>query len=235
LTLSSPTAGASIGYRVKGSEESSWSLYSRPIRVAPEETVVVKACRIGFRESPAVELSAQSAVSPPAGPIDATGGDWRPQVINKDVLTRLLALKELDRNPRQAQSANLRALNDDHAAVRYWGVMGLRTAGRQNPPGDEAKLAIARLAERDKSEAVRIVAAHTLCQWNEQETGLRVLAAGLESHQRAVQLHAAHALEALGEAARPLLPRLKQLAAKSSEYVQRVTAHTVSQLERTGR
>jgi hypothetical protein len=71
----------------------------------------------------------------------------------------------------------------------------------------------------------------TSCRWGDIETGLPILTAGLKSRQRAVQLHAAHALEKLGEQARPLLPRLKQLATKSSEFVQRITAHTVEQLE----
>jgi hypothetical protein len=50
-----------------------------------------------------------------------------------------------------------------------------------------------------------------------------------------VQLHAAHALESLGETARPLLPRLHELATKSSEYVERVSAHTVELLEKSTR
>jgi hypothetical protein len=58
-----------------------------------------------------------------------------------------------------------------------------------------------------------------------------VLVAALKSPQPSKQLFAAHALEDLGEPARPLLPLLKQLAAKSSEYVERVTAHTLQLLE----
>jgi N-sulfoglucosamine sulfohydrolase len=174
---------------------------------------------------------ARYTTTEPPDPTNA-GGDWRPQVINDEILTRLLALKEHDRDPVKAIAAYQFALSDAHPAMRYWAVIGLRTAAQANPPSDQTKSAIARLAERDPSDAVRMVAAHTLCRWGDLETAMPILAAGLESRQRAVQLHASHALEDLGEPARPLLPRLKQLATKSSEYVQRVTAHTVEQLEK---
>ena len=162
----------------------------------------------------------------------AAGADWRPQVINDEVLARLLAIKEHDHDPAKAIDVYERALTDEHAAMRYWAVIGLRIAAENNPLSEQTKMAIARLAPRDASDAVRMVAAHTLCRWGNMETGMPILTAGLASRQRAVQLHAAHALEDLGERARPLLPRLKQLAAKSSEYVERVTAHTVEQLEK---
>jgi hypothetical protein len=99
------------------------------------------------------------------------------------------------------------------------------------PPSSAAKSALARLVEKDASEAVKIEAAHTLCAWGEQKKAMSVLAAALNSPQPSKQLLAAQALEDLGEPARPLLPRLKELSAKSSEYVERVTAHTVELLE----
>jgi hypothetical protein len=233
--LASPTQGASIGYRVKGGGQDSWSVFGQPIRLAAGETVIAKACRIGFRDSAAVEFSAESPVSPQAEPKNAAGGDWRPQVVNDDILTRLLALKEHDRDPSKAIDAYQRALSDEHPAMRYWAVIGLRVALHDKPSDDQLKAAMSTLANGDKSEAVRIVAAHTLCRWGDIATGLPILTAGLESRQRAVQLHAAHTLEDLGEAARPLLPRLKQLATKSSEYVQRVTANAVEELEGGGK
>jgi uncharacterized sulfatase len=235
LTLASSTQGASIGYRVKGDGQDSWSLYSEPIRVAPDQTLIVRSCRIGFRDSPAVELSAESRASPSSDTKNETGADWRPHVINDDILARLLTLKEQDRDPAKAIDAYERALADEHPAMRYWAVIGIHIATQENPPSEQLKTAIARLAERDSSDAVRMIAAHTLCRWGDLKTGLPILTAGLESRQRAVQLHAAHALEDLGEAARPLLPRLKQLATKSSEYVQRVTANAVEELEGGGK
>jgi HEAT repeat protein len=117
--------------------------------------------------------------------------------------------------------------------MRYWAVVGLRLAHEKRLPSEATKAALTRLADGDDSPAVRIAAAHALCKWGQANKGLPVLAAGLDSAQPSLQLNAAQALEDLGEQARPLLPRLKQLAAKSSEYVQRVTANVVEQLETT--
>ncbi|MEX2142631.1 MAG: sulfatase-like hydrolase/transferase [Pirellulales bacterium] len=231
LRLSSGTAGASIAYQLKGGG-GAWKLYHGMIGVEGRETLVAKACRIGYRDSPIIEFSpVRRPQGAPADVKPSGGEDWRPQVIIKEVLTRLLALKEHDRDRTKAVDAYERSLADEHPAMRYWAITGLRIATRDKPLTHQIKAAVTKLAEQDESEAVRMVAAHALCRWGEQDAGLPILAAGLESRQPAVQLHAAHALENLGETARPLLPRLKQLAAKSSEYVQRVTSHTMEQLE----
>jgi hypothetical protein len=50
LTLSSPTKGASIGYRL--SAGSPWQLYTRPVPVPPGAQIEAKAIRYGYAESP---------------------------------------------------------------------------------------------------------------------------------------------------------------------------------------
>jgi uncharacterized sulfatase len=231
LALASTTAGASIGYQVAGDKAPAWRLYDKPVMLKSGQTIVVKAGRIGFRDSKAVEFSAASRPSlVNQAPADQ-GADWRPRVMEDDELARLLALKEHDADPKKGIDAYTRALADPHAAVRYWGVVGLRVAAADSPPSAAVKSALARIVEKDDAEAVRIVAAHALCKWGEQQKALPVLAVALKSPQPSKQLHAAHALGELGDSARPLLPILKQLAAKSSEYVERVTAHTVELLE----
>jgi hypothetical protein len=156
-------------------------------------------------------------------------------VLEEDELARLLALKEHDADPKKGIDAYIRALADPHAAMRYWAVVGLRVAAADSQPSATMKSALARIVEKDDAEAVRIAAAHALCAWGDRQNAMPALAAALKSPQPSKQLHAAHALEALGDAARPLLPTLKQLAVKSSEYVERVTAHTVERLEETAR
>jgi hypothetical protein len=231
VSLASSTSGASIGYRLAGEQQSAWTVYNRPVTLTRGEKLVAKANRIGFRDSAAVEFSAASRPSTQKQSLSDHGADWRPRVIEEDELVRLLALKVHDANPQKGVAAYLAALGDAHAAVRYWAVVGLRVAAGDKQPPANVKSALVRLVERDDSEAVRIVAAHALCKWGEGEKGMPVLTAALESRQPSKQLYAAHALEDLGESARPLLPRLKQLAAKSSEYVQRVTARTVERLD----
>jgi N-sulfoglucosamine sulfohydrolase len=231
LTLSCATAGASIGYRIKDGKTGGWQVYDRPVSLKRGETLVAKAGRIGFRDSGAVEFSAQSKASPRPVADRRGGTDWRPEVMDRAVLERLLALKAHDREPSKGVGDYRRALADPHPAVRYWAVVGLRLAAGRQEPAEAIKDAVGKLADADDSQAVRIVAAHALCRFGDLDQGLPILAAGLESRQPSVQLHAAHALEDLGEPARALLPRLKQLAAESSEYVQRVTSHTVEKLE----
>jgi hypothetical protein len=231
LTFASATAGASIGFRLAGDSELAWRLYSGPVTVKRGEKVVVKAGRIGFWDSNALEFSDRSRPSGVKRPLADQGDYWRPNVLEEDELLRLLALKEHDGDPKKGIDAYTRALADPHAAVRYWGVVGLRVAAADSQPSASVKSALARIAAKDDAEAVRIAAAHALCKWGERQMALPVLAAALKSPQPSKQLHAAHALEDLGKPARPLLPLLKELAAKSSEYVERVTAHTVELLE----
>jgi uncharacterized sulfatase len=232
LTLASATKGASIGYRLKGQKRAAWTVYNGDVTLNPGEVLLAKACRIGFRDSETVELTAESTAAESAAAGAArdrqTGGDWRPNVIGESVLEKLLALKEHDRDPSAGLDAYRRAMGDSHPAMRYWRVIGLRIALGDSPPEDIARLV--QLVEKDNSMAVRIAAAHTLCRWQNAQAGLPVLTEALESPQPSIQLHAAHALEDLGEQSRPLLPRLRQLAGGSSEYVERVTSRTVKQL-----
>jgi uncharacterized sulfatase len=235
LTFASATAGASIGYRLAGDAELAWRLYTGPVTLARGERIVVKAGRIGFRDSQAVEFTDGSRPSLVKQPLAAQGEDWRPHVLEEDELARLLVLKEHDGDPQKGIDAYTRALADPHAAVRYWGAVGLRVAAAESQPSARVKSALTRIVEKDDAEAVRIVAAHALCIWGEREKAMPILVAALKSPQPSKQLQAAHALEDLGAQARPLLPILKQLAAKSSEYVERVTAHTVELLESGGK
>jgi hypothetical protein len=235
LTFASATAGASIGYRLAGDADVAWRLYTAPLTLARGETVVVKAGRIGFRDSKAVEFSDGSRPSLAKRTLADQGEDWRPRVLEDDELTRLLALKEHDADPKKGIDAYTRALADPHSAMRYWAVVGLRVAAADNQPSAAVKSALARIVEKDDAEAVRIAAAHALCKWGERERAMPILVGALKSPQPSKQLHAAHALEDLGETARTLLPSLKQLAAKSSEYVERVTAYTVERLEKRTR
>jgi hypothetical protein len=231
LTFASATAGASIGYRLAGDSRPAWSLYSAPVALARGQSVVVKAGRIGFRDSKAVEFTESSRPSSVKRPLADQGEYWRENVLEEDELLRLLALKQHDTDPKKGIDAYTRALADPHAAIRYWAVVGLLVAVADNQPAAAVKSALARIVEKDDAEVVRIAAAHALCKWGERQKAMPVLVAALKSPQPSKQLFAAHALEDLGEPARPLLPLLKQLAAKSSEYVERVTAHTLQLLE----
>ena len=59
VTLSTPTEGASIGYRL--GDEERWRLYTGPFRPPPDVAVTAKAIRYGYAESEAVTASPTSA------------------------------------------------------------------------------------------------------------------------------------------------------------------------------
>lgn len=54
LTLTSPTLGASIGYRI--SENAKWKLYVGPLKLSAGTTIEVKAVRYGYSESPSINI-----------------------------------------------------------------------------------------------------------------------------------------------------------------------------------
>jgi arylsulfatase A-like enzyme len=98
-------------------------------------------------------------------------------------------------------------LQDPDAAVRYWAAVGLNAAGEAAAPAAAAL----RAALADASPVVRIEAAATLCNVNEANTGLPLLEHELKNDDLRVALHAARALELLGEKARPVLPSMQAI------------------------
>ncbi len=54
LYLSCSTQGASIGFRIN---ESGWHIYSEPVEILKDDTIVVKAIRYGWEESEQVKLT----------------------------------------------------------------------------------------------------------------------------------------------------------------------------------
>ena len=51
LTLSSPTVGASIGYRIAGETPNHWHLYSGTFHAQQSQSIEARAIRYGYRES----------------------------------------------------------------------------------------------------------------------------------------------------------------------------------------
>ncbi|MBI5819434.1 MAG: sulfatase-like hydrolase/transferase [Verrucomicrobia bacterium] len=136
------------------------------------------------------------------------GADSTPFTVAKDPkkypLVRLLDAADLvgrsDAVPKQE-----RLLSDPDDGVRYWAAVGLRAAGKDAAPARNAL----RAALKDACAVVRIEAAVALVQLGETEAGLRMLENDLRSEHGDVALHAARALELLGEAARPAVPAMR--------------------------
>ena len=136
------------------------------------------------------------------------GADSTPFALAKDPkkypLARLLDVADLvGRAGTVPKQVKLLADADD--GVRYWAAVGLRAAGKDAAAAREAL----KTALKDVSAVVRIEASVALIQLGETEAGLRVLEAELRSEQGDVAVHAARALEWLGESARPALPAMR--------------------------
>ena len=84
---------------------------------------------------------------------------------------------------------------------------------------------------KDPSPVVRIAAAHTLCDWGEQEKALPVLVEQLNSKTDKVRLFAIIALNKIGEKAKPALEQIRERLNDSDNYVQRVARATLKKLE----
>jgi uncharacterized sulfatase len=105
---------------------------------------------------------------------------------------------------------NSPSLKDLDPAVRFWAVRGAK-------PGDARKLL------NDPSAVVRIAAA-------ERCVDLEVLQAELKSAEEWVRLHAALALDALGEKARPAIPAMQAALQSGHRYLMRVVNRSLNQL-----
>jgi uncharacterized sulfatase len=129
--------------------------------------------------------------------------------------------------------ALIEALDSEHAAVRYWAVTGIGNLGNE---GGAAVEQVSR-AMKDRSGTVRVAAAKALFRMEKHEDeALRVLVDELKSAHEWVRLHAALALDGIGEKARPAVPALKEaLEDTHNKYVVRVANHALNELLGTNR
>lgn len=57
VTITCPTEGASIAWKIVGCDKCPWSLYSKPFRIAPGQSIRARAIRLGYLESPESTLT----------------------------------------------------------------------------------------------------------------------------------------------------------------------------------
>jgi HEAT repeat protein len=121
-------------------------------------------------------------------------------------LSRLLEAADLVGRPEAVRKQS-KLLDDADDGVRYWAAVGLHAAG---PQATTTRTALLK-ALKDKSAVVRIEAAATLVELDGNSDALAVLENELRSSRWDVVLHAARALELLGERARPALPAMREV------------------------
>ena len=131
------------------------------------------------------------------------------------------------RSAPENRSVLLEALLDRRAPMRYWAARGLGWLAA----GDEETHEALAMALNDRDPCVRTAAALSLCLLDSVDTGLPVLIEELASPHQWVRLHAAIALDGIGEAARPALKALQQaLGDRDNKYVVRVANHALNRL-----
>ncbi len=119
-------------------------------------------------------------------------------------------------------------LNDRENCVRYWAATGCLILGKK------AKSAVSALKKLliDDSGDVRIAASEALCSIKENDNAIPVLAAQLRNKNPMIALHAANALDALGQLALRALPEMDDVERTSSDkYIKRALAWTVNNLK----
>ena len=148
------------------------------------------------------------------------------------LLARLRQVVIAGEQGRGAVSRLSGALDDEDAAIRYWGAIGLG-----NLRGDARSAAgLLTAALGDESPSVRIAAARALCLMDMETGALPVLVRELKNDGQWVRLAAALALDELGEKARPAIDALEEaLGDKENKYVVRVANHALNVILGTDR
>jgi N-sulfoglucosamine sulfohydrolase len=146
----------------------------------------------------------------------------------EEFLSELQSLASLAGHPfRSDRSKLIESLHNKSASIRYWAVTGI--GNLTNVLKQDSEVLTDMLC--DSSAVVRIAAAFSLCRIDKVLNALPVLTKELQSEEEWVRLHAAIALDRIGEKARPAIPVLKQaLKDTHNKYVVRVANHALNVL-----
>lgn len=171
-----------------------------------------------------------------AGPepeiLDRGISEWTVQLDSEDRHDRLAAIRAVGeiarRNPEDSRpTAALRsAFTHEDDAVRHWAV---RSAGSMDDRGSAFEQDL-RTRLSDDEVHVRVWAAQALCRLGRQEEALPILADALSDTNGGTRLHAAHALESLGEDARPVVEALRGVLGDGFGYPDRVAGRVLKNL-----
>jgi len=142
----------------------------------------------------------------------------------------LYSIATMAGRPHQTDRSKLiDSLNNKSASIRYWAVTGI--GNLKSVLKQDSEILIDMLC--DNSPVVRIAAAYSLCKIDKATNALPVLIRELQSEEEWVRLHAAIALDRIGEKARPAIPVLRQaLKDTHNKYVVRVANHALNVLLR---
>lgn len=100
---------------------------------------------------------------------------------------------------------------DEDSGVRYWAAMGLLNASSADPA---VRQALTDLLD-DPSPSVQVLAAEALLRQGDAPQAVEVLGRWVMAEEPRIALEAARAIQLVGEAARPLIPRMYEVLEKN--------------------
>jgi len=148
-----------------------------------------------------------------------------------DALNRRLGkIAALASEGKQALPELIAAMDDEDAAIRYWGATGIGNIGKDAIEAESRMIA----ALEDESVSVRVAAARALCFMEKTNKPLPVLARALRGKDTWGRLQAAIVLDSIGEKARPAEDALKEaLTGQPSKYITRVANRALNVMNGT--
>jgi uncharacterized sulfatase len=146
------------------------------------------------------------------------------------LMRRLIEIATLASAGKEALPRLVTAMQDEDAAVRYWGAIGVGNIGADAISAQDKVTE----ALEDSSVSVRVAAARALCRMNKPEKALPILAAELDGEQPWGRLQAAIVLDEIGEMARPAEDALrKALSGQPNKYITRVANRALNVMNGT--
>jgi N-sulfoglucosamine sulfohydrolase len=228
IELDCPTEGASIVYKIGNNKNR--NLYSRSIKVKNNNILYIQSSRLGFEMSDVVSFTVNKNLK--AHPFkQKTIRAWKQEFRKENLFKRLLELKNLDFLPDEESLPKLyEALNVKSDSIRYWAVLGIHHKSFSAEEISKAKNFLSNMVN-DKSSVVRIASAHALCDWNEETTAIPLLIMELEHSLESVRLHAAIALDTIGDKIKPFADQIKKMIKPGIDtYDQKVLRHLFDKL-----
>ena len=144
--------------------------------------------------------------------------------------SRLGRIAALASEGKGALGELIAAMDDEDAAIRYWGATGIGNIGA------DAEAAAGKMATalEDESVSVRVAAARALCMMGRPQKALPALVRALRGEDTWGRLQAAIVLDSIGEQARAAEGALKEaLTDQPSKYITRVANRALNVLNGT--
>jgi len=183
-----------------------WMLDTKDLGLIPEPEIMAREGKYGSRYAI----------------LHRPGGD--------EVIKRLVDIATSASEGKRALARLIQSLNDEDAAVRYWGATGIGNNGADATSAEP----LMNKALQDESVVVRVAAARALCRMNKPAKALPVLIAEIDGDHPWGRLQAAIVLDEIGEMARPAEAALKKaLSRQPNKYITRVANRALNDLNGT--